>query len=105
LRKERRRSPRGCFKYGDTTHFIADYPKRKKLDSCNKYDNNNQNDYSKGDNKKKNRFGDKKKKKKFEKIMYQACVTVSNFDFSTDNSSSSEEEEKVKRKQGDFIVL
>jgi hypothetical protein len=30
--KERRRSPRGCFERGDTTHFIADYPKRKKLD-------------------------------------------------------------------------
>jgi hypothetical protein len=37
--KERRRSPRGCFKCGDTTHFIADCPKRKKLDSSsNKYD-------------------------------------------------------------------
>jgi hypothetical protein len=33
FRKERRRSPRGCFECGDTTHFIADYPKRKKLDS------------------------------------------------------------------------
>jgi hypothetical protein len=31
--KERRRSPRGCFEYSDTTHFIADCPKRKKLDS------------------------------------------------------------------------
>jgi hypothetical protein len=37
--RERRRSPRGCFEYGDTTHFIADYPKVKKLDSSsNKYD-------------------------------------------------------------------
>jgi hypothetical protein len=53
FRKERRRSPRGCFKCGDTTHFIADYPKRKKLDSSNKYDYTNQNNYSKGDNKKK----------------------------------------------------
>jgi hypothetical protein len=35
--KERRRSPRGCFKCGNTTHFIADCPKRKKLDSSNKY--------------------------------------------------------------------
>jgi hypothetical protein len=26
--KERRRSPRGCFKCGDTTIFIADCPKR-----------------------------------------------------------------------------
>jgi hypothetical protein len=37
--KERRRSPRGCFECSDTTHFITDYPKRKKLDSSsNKYD-------------------------------------------------------------------
>jgi hypothetical protein len=34
-----RRCPRGCFECGDTTHFIADCPKRKKLDpSSNKYD-------------------------------------------------------------------
>jgi hypothetical protein len=39
--KERRRSPRGCFECGDTTHFIADYPKRKKFDSSNKYNYNN----------------------------------------------------------------
>jgi hypothetical protein len=63
--KERRRSPRGYFKCGDTTHFIADCPKRKKLDSSNKYDYTNRNDYNKGDNKKKNRFRDKKKKKMF----------------------------------------
>jgi hypothetical protein len=50
FRKERRRSPRGCFECSDTTHFIADCPKRKKLD------------YSKGDDKKKHRFGDNKKK-------------------------------------------
>jgi hypothetical protein len=30
FRKEMRRSPGGCFKCGDTTHFITDYPKRKK---------------------------------------------------------------------------
>jgi hypothetical protein len=37
--KERRRSPRGCFECSDTTHFITDCPKRKKLDSSsNKYD-------------------------------------------------------------------
>jgi hypothetical protein len=34
--KERRRSLRGCFNCGDTTHFIADCPKQKKLDSSNK---------------------------------------------------------------------
>jgi hypothetical protein len=66
FRKERRRSPRGCFKCGDTTHFITDCLKRKKLDSSsNKYDYTKRNDYSKGDDKKKCRFGDKKKKKSF----------------------------------------
>jgi hypothetical protein len=66
FRKERRRSPRGCFECGDTTHFIADCPKRKKADSSNKYNYNNRNDSSdKGEGKKKYHFGDKKKKKKF----------------------------------------
>jgi hypothetical protein len=63
FRKERRRSPRSCFKCGDTTHFTADCSKRKKLDSSNKYDYNKRNDYSKNNDKKKYRFGDKKKKK------------------------------------------
>jgi hypothetical protein len=68
FRKERRRSPRGCFDCSDTTHFITDCPKRKKLDSSNKYDYTNQNDSSnKGDNKN-YRFRDMKKKK-FQKIM------------------------------------
>jgi hypothetical protein len=63
--KERRRSTRGCFECGDTTHFIVDCLKRKKFDSSNKYDYTNQNDSgNKGDKKKKNRFRDKKKKKK-----------------------------------------
>jgi hypothetical protein len=53
FRKERRRSPRGCFECGGITHFIADCPKRKKLNSSNKYNYTNWNDYSnKGDNKK-----------------------------------------------------
>jgi hypothetical protein len=52
-----RRSPRGWFECGDTTHFITDCPRRKKLDSSNMYD------YIKGYNSKKNRFRDKKKKK------------------------------------------
>jgi hypothetical protein len=70
FRKERMRSPRGCFKCGDTTHFIANCPKRKKFDSSNKYNYNNRNDFSdKGEGKKKYRFGDKKKKKKFQKMM------------------------------------
>jgi hypothetical protein len=70
--KERRRSLRGYFECSDTTHFIADCPKRKKLESSsNKYNYNNQNDSSdKGEGKKKYRFGDKKKKKKkFQKMM------------------------------------
>jgi hypothetical protein len=63
FRKERR-SPRGCFKCGDTTHFVADCLKQKKLDSSsNKYNYNNQNDSSdKGKGKKKYSFEDKKKK-------------------------------------------
>jgi hypothetical protein len=97
--KERRRSPRSCFECGNTTHFIANCPKRKKLDSSsNKYDYTKQNDYSKGDDKKKYRFRDKKKK--FQKIMSRACAALSDLDFST-----SEEDEKVKRKPGDFTSL
>jgi hypothetical protein len=62
FRKERRRSPRGCFECGDTTHFIADYPKWKNLDSSYKYNYNNRNHSSdKGESKKKYRFGDKKR--------------------------------------------
>jgi hypothetical protein len=102
--KERRRAPRGYFECSDTTHIIADYPKRKKLDSTNKYNYTNLNDYSKGDNKKKNLFGDKKKKK-FQRVMSRACAALSNFDFSSDDSSTLEEDEKVKRKQGDFTSL
>jgi hypothetical protein len=104
--KERRRSPRGCFECGDTTHFITDCPKRKKLDSSsNKYDYTKRNDYSKGDDKKKYRFRDKKKKKKFQKIMPRACATLSDLDFSSDDSSSSEEDERPKRKTNDCTSL
>jgi hypothetical protein len=96
--KERRRSSRGCFECDDTTHFIIDCPKRKKLDSSsNKYDYTKRNDYSKG--------GDKKKKKKFQKMMSRACAALSDLDFSSDDSSSTEEDEKVKRKPGDFTGL
>jgi hypothetical protein len=104
FRKEMRRSPRGCFECGDTTHFIPDCPKRKKFNS-NKYNYNNLNDSSDmGEGKKKYRFGDKKKKK-FQKIMSRACATLSDLDFSSDNSSSSEEDERPKRKTDDFIDL
>jgi hypothetical protein len=67
--RERRRSLRDCFECGDTTHFIADCPKLKKLDSSSsKYNYNNRNDSSdKGDDKKKYHFRDKKKK--FQKMM------------------------------------
>jgi hypothetical protein len=62
--KERRISLRVYFECSDTTHFIADCPKRKKLNSSNKYKYNNWNDSSdKGEGKKKYHFGDKKKKK------------------------------------------
>jgi hypothetical protein len=90
------------FECGDTTHFIADCPKRKKLDSSNKYDYLNRNDSSnKSDKKKKYHFRDKKKKK-FQKIMSRARAALSDFDLSRDDSSSSEDDEKVKRKQDDF---
>jgi hypothetical protein len=103
--KERRRSPRGCFECSDTTHFITDCPKRKKLDSSsNKYDYTKRNDYSKSDDKKKYRFGDKKKKK-FQKMMSRACAAFSDLNFSSDDSSSSEEDERPKRKTGDFTGL
>jgi hypothetical protein len=106
FRKERGRSPRGYFECGDTTHFIADYSKRKKLNSSfNKYDNTKQNDYSKGNDKKKYHFRDKKKKKMFQKMMYRVCAALSDLDFSSDDSSSSEEDEKVKRKSGNFTSL
>jgi hypothetical protein len=60
--KERRRFPRGCFNCGDTTHFIVNCPKRKKLDSSsNKYDYTKWNDSSDKREGKKYRFGDKKK--------------------------------------------
>jgi hypothetical protein len=104
FRNERRRSPRGCFECSDTTHFIADCPKRKKLDSSNKDNYNNRNDSSdKGEGKKKYRFGDKKKK--FQKVMSRACAALSDLDFSSDDSSSSEEDEKPKRKTDDFTGL
>jgi hypothetical protein len=104
FRKERRRSPRGCFECGNTTHFITDCPKRKKLDSSsNKYDYTKRNDYSKGDDKKMYRFGDKKKK--FQKMMSRACATLSDLDFSSDDSSSSEEDERTKRKTGNFTSI
>jgi hypothetical protein len=104
--KERRRSSRGYFECDDTTHFIADCPKRKKLDFSNKYDYGNQNGYNnKGDNKKINCFRDNNKKKKFQKIMSRACVTLSDFNFLSEDSSSSEEDEKIKCKKGDFTRL
>jgi hypothetical protein len=103
--KERRRSPKGCFECGDTTHFIVDCPKRKKFDSSNKYNYNSQNDSSdKDEGKKKYHFGDKKKKK-FQKIMSHACAALSDLDFFNDDSSSTEEDEKLKRKTCDFTGL
>jgi hypothetical protein len=104
FRKESRRSPKGCFECGDTTHFIIDCLKRKKLDSSNKYDYTKRNDYSKGDDKKKHHFRNNNKKK-FQKIMPRAFDALGDFDFSTDDSSSSDEDEKVKCKQDDFTSL
>jgi hypothetical protein len=104
FRKERRRSPRGCFECSSTTHFIVDCPKRTKLDSSNEFDYIKQNDYSKDDDMKKHRFGNNNKKK-FQKIMSRACAALSDFNISSDDSSSSDEDEKVKRKPGNFTSL
>jgi hypothetical protein len=105
FRKERRRSPRGCFECGNTTHFIVDCPKRKKFDSSNKYNYNNRNDSSDKGEGKKYHFGDKKKKKKFQKMMSQAYAALNDLDFSSDDSSSFEEDERLKHKTGDFTGL
>jgi hypothetical protein len=103
--KERRRSLRGCFECGDTIHFIAYCPKRKKFDSSNKYNYNNRNDSSdKGEGKKKYHFRDKKKNK-FQKMIFRACAALSDLDFFSDDSSSSEEDERPKRKTDDFTGL
>jgi hypothetical protein len=100
VRKERRRNSRGYFECGDTTHFIADYPKRKKYDYSNKNEYGNKNDY-----KKKNRFGDRKNKN-IKKIMSRACAALSDFDFSSEGSSSSEEDENANyKKEDDFTGL
>jgi hypothetical protein len=104
FRKQRRRSPRGCFECGDTTYFITDCPKRKKFDSSNKYNYNNRNDSNdRGEGKKKYRFGDKMKK--FQKMVSRACAALSELDFSSDDSSSSKEDERPKCKTGDFTGL
>jgi hypothetical protein len=103
--KKRRRSSRDCFECGDTTHFITDCPKRKKLDSSsNKYHYTKRNDYYKDDDKKKYRFGDNKKKK-FQKMMSQVCVALNDLNFSSYDSSSSEKDERLKRKTCDFTGL
>jgi hypothetical protein len=96
----------GYFECGDTTHFIADCPKRKKFDSSNKYNYNNRNNSSnKGEGKKKYLFGDKKKKNKFQKMMSRACAVLSDLDFFSDDSSSSKEDERPKRRTDDFTGL
>jgi hypothetical protein len=38
-------------------------------------------------------------------MMSRACATLSNLDFSTEDSSSSEEDERPKHKTGDFTGL
>jgi hypothetical protein len=48
---------------------------------------------------------DNNNKKKFQKIISQARATLSDFNFSSEDSSSSEEDEKIKCKKGDFTVL
>jgi hypothetical protein len=104
--KERRRSPKGYFECGDTTHFITNFPKQKKLDSSNKYNYNNRSDSSdKVKGKKKYCLRDKKKNMKFQKMMSRAFAALSDLDFSSDDSSGLVEDEKPKSKIGDFTGL
>jgi hypothetical protein len=106
FRKERRRSPRGCFECGDTTHFITDYPKRKKFDSSNKYNyNNGTTPATRARVRRSTALGTRRKKKKFQKMMSRACAALSDLDFSSDDSSSNEEDERPKCKMSDFIGL
>jgi hypothetical protein len=95
------RNYQGCFECGNTTHFITDCSKRKKYDYSNK-----NNYYNKNYHKKKNCFRGKKKKN-IKKIMSQACGTLSDFDFSSEDSSCLEEDEKVnyEKKECDFTEL
>jgi hypothetical protein len=86
--KERRRSPRGCFECGETTHFIADYPKRKKIDSSNKYDYINRNDSSSSEE-------DEKVKRKQDDLtslclMGKSSRNISNSDFDVSDDLSPE---------------
>jgi hypothetical protein len=84
---------------------FTDCPKRNKFNSSNKYNYNNQNDSSdKGEGRKKYLFRDKKKKK-FQKMMSRACATLSDLDFSSNDSPSSEEDKRPKHKTDDFIGL
>jgi hypothetical protein len=78
FQKERRRNSRGCFECGDTTHFITDFPKRKKYNYSNMNDYINKNN-NKNDSKKKNHFRDKNKS--INKIMARACAALNDFDF------------------------
>jgi hypothetical protein len=64
---------RGCFEFSDTTHFIADCPKRKKHDSSNKYDYTKQNDYSKDDDKKKYTSGPEEEEEVPEDDVLSVC--------------------------------
>jgi hypothetical protein len=66
LRKfhKERRSPRGCFECGDTTHFITNCPKRKKFDSSNKYDYTKRNDYNKATTRRSTALGTRRRRRR-----------------------------------------
>jgi hypothetical protein len=61
FRKGRRRTPRGCLECGNTTHFITDCPKRRSLTPTSMTIPTRMTATTKGDHKKKNRFGDNNK--------------------------------------------
>jgi hypothetical protein len=71
--KERRRSLRGYFECSDTTHFIADCPKRKKLDSSNKYDYTNRNDSATRVTTKRSTTSETKRKRRRRRSFRKSC--------------------------------
>jgi hypothetical protein len=104
LCKKRRRSPKGCFECDDTTHFIDDCPKRKKLDS---YPTSTTTPSgmttTRVTTRRSTALGQQEEQIPEDDLPSVCCL--SDLEFSNDDSSNSEQDEKVKHKLGDFTSL